>query len=161
MNPAILQARLDACSEICGPTVDCETWCEDYGSCGNFGGGAPGGWCAGYCGDDYCNSANSEDYISCFVDCGYCGDGFCDLYYEVEDPSWCSVDCGDGPGPGPQCTPGGSECGGGQYCAPDGTCQQQGSGVPCDTGFGWGQCGYYETCCAIGGAVGYCCPVNW
>jgi hypothetical protein len=61
----------EPCYMVCGPTVDCSQECEDYGTCGNYDDGDPpgsNGWCAGECGDDYCNS-QVENEESCAEDC--------------------------------------------------------------------------------------------
>lgn len=140
-HPAMLQARRDACSSICGPTADCGEFCEDYGSCGNFDGGASGGWCAGDCGDGYCNSAISEDYVGCPEDCGYCGDGICD---SVNEGSSCHSDCDPMPYniPGPECDPTNpvETCPANHVCLSDGFCASS-----------------WEACASAGTCLGDCC----
>ena len=142
----------ESCDDVCGPTVDCDTACNGTyyeepwdTTCGAHYGGVLDGYCAGTCGDAYCNSANGEDPDTCYDDCGYCGDGHCSGPEDIGScPADCHV-CGDG------------ICSGGETCSScpedcnptDDPCEAVGEEGTADG------CGSFE----IRNGAGYCCKV--
>jgi hypothetical protein len=59
----------DQCSDICGPSVPCETECPSYGNCLAYAHSSQSmEWCDS-CGDDYCDEV-IENIFTCPEDCG-------------------------------------------------------------------------------------------
>lgn len=115
-----LQATLEWCYDICGPSAACETEClvdSDpalESTCGQYDGGAPT-WCdpGPYCGDGICDLEDNEDRNNCSEDCGpplspepECGQFGCE---QGEDCWTCPQDCGSCEGPDPE-DPDDGEC---------------------------------------------------
>jgi hypothetical protein len=84
--------------ELCNTSAACDTPClADLfeTTCGEYQGGIAEGYCAGECGDGYCNTSTESRY-SCPDDCGgeapetTCGDSVCE-----DGESWmsCPADC--------------------------------------------------------------------
>ena len=151
----LLAAPMASCDVVCGPTVDCDTACNGTyyeepwdTTCGAHYNGVFDGYCAGTCGDTYCNGAHGEDLESCIEDCGYCGDSICDTDggetatncysdcgscsdgtcspVEVCSAGYeCEADCGSCETQGQQCTPL-TPCGSGDICNPQHYCVSPG-----------------------------------
>lgn len=158
--------------EVCNASVACDTPCLSdlwETTCGEYQGGVEDFYCAGECGDGFCNTT-TESYSNCSDDCGTsppgptCGSYGCEFGENwMSCPSDCTGPTGGGTCPNGLCDEDPSQCP--EDCdAPSISCKTW----PCPNDYGCidGQCVYVHAnfpACGIGqecGPTARCVPFN-